>query len=422
MHQTAPMHHARSPQPILAVRTPTRWVLSAVIAVTCGLALVSAACSSSESGESTSATTETTTTLPASVPPGTGGPDDPAFAQPGPFAVGVTTLALPDRGVEVWYPAADVPAGTPVATYSQLDALPENIASLAPSLLPAGTSPDILTVTMTDTFRDVSASTDGPFPLVLFSHGFGSFRLDASALARGMASWGFVVAAPDHIERGRAALITNQVTRDPAKDVNVLIDTITLVGNAGGVLSGLTNTELVGAVGHSAGGRAVLTALSEPQIDVAIGWAAAGRADVPAPEKPSMNIAALVDVLVPVEEVRATYDGMSPPKRLVVIDGAGHNSFTDICLAVRSGSDLIGIAQSIGFDLPESLAAGAVDGCGPEAIDTMLGWQITQSFTVAQLRSGLGLDDSGAGLGPGVVNAWPVPIEYVEDLEVSAGG
>lgn len=401
--------------------TPTRsgprvgTITAAVVAV----GLLVASCSSGESAEPTTTAAETTTTLPASVPPAPGGPDDPAFAESGPFAVGVTSLSLPDRKVEVWYPAAPVPDGTPVATYSQLDALPENLASLAPSLLPAGTSPDILTVTMTDTYRDVPSSTDGPFPLVLFSHGFGSFRLDASALVRGMASWGFVVAAPDHVERGRAALVTGQVVRDPDRDVQVLLDTIDLVGSAGGVLSGLTDTDRVGAVGHSAGGRAVLTALSEPEIDVAVGWAAAGRADVPAPEKPSMNIAALVDVLVPVEEVRATYAGMAPPKRLVVIDGAGHNSFTDVCLAVRSGSDLIGIARSIGFELPEGLAAGAVDGCGPESIDTREGWAITQSFTVAQLRSGLGLDPSGAGLGPGVVRAWDVPIEYVEDLVVA---
>lgn len=388
-----------------------RWGLVAAVVVT---GLFGAACSGNS--ESSDPTTTTTTSLPASVPAAPGGPDDPAFAEPGPFEVGVTTLSLPDRKVEVWYPATDDVAGAPVATYSQLDALPENLASLAPSLLPAGTDPSILTVTMTDTYRDVPPSGSGPFPLVLFSHGFGSFRLDASALARGMASWGFVVAAPDHLERNRAALITGQVVREPARDVQVLLDTITLVGEAGGVLEGLADTELVGAVGHSAGGRAALSALSEPQIDVAVGWAAAGRADVPAPPKPSMNIAARVDVLVPIEEVEATYAGLAPPKRLVVVDGAGHNSFTDLCLAVRSGTDLIGIAQSIGFQLPENLAAGAVDGCQPEAIDTMTGWEITQSFTVAQLREALGLDESGAGLGAGVVGAWDVPIEYVEDL------
>ncbi len=387
-----------------------RWGLVAAVVAT---SLLGAACGGT-SGSSDP--TSTTTSLPASVPAAPGGPDDPAFAAPGPFDVGVTTLSLPDRKVEVWYPAADDVTGAPEATYSQLDALPPDLAALAPGLLPQGVAPDVLTVTMSDTYRDVPASGSGPFPLVLFSHGFGSFRLDASALARGMASWGFVVAAPDHLERNRAALITGQVVREPSRDVQVLLDTITLVGGAGGVLEGLTDTELVGAVGHSAGGRAALSALSEPQIDVAVGWAAAGRADVPAPPKPSMNIAARVDVLVPIEEVEATYAGLAAPKRLVVIDGAGHNSFTDLCLAVRSGTDLIGIAQSIGFQLPESLAAGAVDGCQPEAIDTLTGWEITQSFTVAQLREGLGLDSSGAGLGQGVVRAWDVPIEYVEDL------
>ncbi len=391
----------------------------------CTLALLGTACASGDSGGSadsgSAGPASSTTTLPPSVPPAPGGPDDAAFADPGPFEVGVTTLQLPDRKVEVWYPAVDDVVGAPVATYSQLDALPPGLAAAAPGLLPAGASPDILTVTMTDTYRDVPASTSGPFPLVLFSHGFGSFRLDASALARGIASWGFVVAAPDHLERNRTALITGQVVRDPNKDVQVLLDTITLVGAAGGVLAGLADTELVGAVGHSAGGRAALSALSEPQVDVAVGWAAAGRADVPAPPKPSMNIAARVDVLVPVEEIQATYDGLAPPKRLVIVDGAGHNSFTDLCLAVRSGSDLVGIARSIGFPVPEALAAGAVDGCLPEAIDTEVGWDITQSFTVAQLRSGLGLDDSGAGLGPGVADAWPVPIEYVQDLGAEPG-
>jgi len=386
----------------------------------CAVCLLGPTLTSCSGSSSDDTAASSTTTLPASVPPANGGPDDPAFEQPGPFAVGVTTLSLPDRKVEVWYPASAIPAGTPTATYSQLDALPPDLAAAAPSLLPATISPDVLTVTMTDTFRDVPASTDGPFPLVLFSHGFGSFRLDASSLLRDIASWGFVIAAPDHLERGRAALVTGAAKPSTDIDVRVLLDTIPLVGNAGGVLQGLTDTERVGAVGHSAGGRAALTALSEPQIDVAIGWAAAGRADVPAPPKPSMNIAARVDVLVPLPEVEQTYAGLAPPKRLAVIDGAGHNSFTDLCLSVRNGTDLLGIAKQIGFNLPENLAKGATDGCEPSAIDTTLGWQITQNFTVAELRQGLGLDTSGAGLGQGVTEAWPTPVEYRQDLGTSS--
>lgn len=390
-----------------------------LLAVLVGLALVAVACSDDTSGDGGSgsgAGTDRSTTSAAERGDGERA-DDAAYRGPGPYEVGFTSLSLPDREVAVWYPAADGSTeGVPEATYSQLDALTAELAAAAPSLLPDDVDPAVLTVTMTGAHAGVPASTDGPFPLVLFSHGFGSFRLDASALMAGIASWGFVVAAPEHIERDRAALVTNATVRDPAKDVSVLLDTITLVGEAGGVLEGLSDTDRVGAVGHSAGGRAVLTALSEEPIDVAVGWAAAGRADVPAPSKPSMNVAARVDVLVPIEEVEETYAGMSAPKRLVVIDGAGHNSFTDLCLPVKAGNDLIGLAQRIGLPIPDDLAAGGRDGCGPESIDTDLGWQITQHFTVAELRAALGVDREPVGLGPGVVDQFDAEIEYREDL------
>lgn len=370
------------------------------------LALVGAGCSSGDDD----ATDTTTTTLEDLA-------DDAAYRGPGPYEVGLTELSLPDREVAVFYPAADgATEGVAEVTYSQLDALPDALAEAAPALLPEGTDPEILTVVIDGVGADVEASPDGPFPLVLFSHGFGSFRLDASALLAGIASWGFVVAAPQHIERDRAALVSNAVTRDPQRDVQVLVDTIALVGDAGGPLEGLADTEQVGAVGHSAGGRAALTALSEPEIDVAVGWAAAGRGDVEVVEKPSMNIAATVDVLIPLEEIEATYAELAPPKRLVVIDGAGHNSFTDICVAVKAGNDLIGLAQSIGFPIPENLAAGATDGCEEGSIDTGLGWEITQHFTVAELRNALGVDDEPVGLGAGVVDEFDAPIDYRVDL------
>jgi len=384
-----------------------------LLAALLGVALVAAGCSSDEGAEDGSPTTTTEATATTEDLA-----DDPAYQGPGPYEVGLTELSLPDRQVAVFYPAADgATDDLDDATYSQLDALPEELAAAAPALLPEDVDPEVLTVTIDGVGVDVAASADGPFPLVLFSHGFGSFRLDASALLAGIASWGFVVAAPQHIERDRAALVTNSVVREPATDVRVLLDTIELVGGADGPLEGLADTANVGAVGHSAGGRAVLTALSEPEIDVAVGWAAAGRGDVEVVEKPSMNIAAVVDVLVPLEEVEATYEELAPPKRLVVVEGAGHNSFTDICASVKEGNDLIGLATSIGFPIPENLAAGATDGCEEGSIDTDLGWRITQHFTVAELRLALGVDSEPVGLGSGVVDAFDAPIRYESDPE-----
>ena len=368
------------------------------------LGTVGAACSSSTDD---GAVPTTATTLAKG---------EPVFAGPGPYDVGFASLALPDRKVAVWYPAPKGSSrGRQPATYSQLDALPEGLAAAAPKLLPAGTD---LTFTMPTSFAGLPASPDGPFPLVVFSHGFGSFRLDASSVVAGIASWGFVVAAPEHTERDRAALVGGKIAGGvadvTAKDVAVITDTIALVGGAPTApLAGLSDTKRVGVVGHSAGGRAALSALSTDQVDVAVGWAPAGRWDRPAPDKPSMLIAARVDVLVPLEEVRATFAGLSPVKRLVVMDRTGHNTFTDICKAVQEGKDLIGLAEKAGLAIPPDLARGGRDGCTPGTLPTSTGWAVTQHFTVAELRNTLVPGDTGAGLGPKVATGFPgATIEY----------
>ena len=385
------------------MRLHTRSV-RALVAIAAATVLAVTACSSGTDDAAKKATTTTTI----------GTPDEAVFAKPGPYDVGITTLDLPDRKVSVFYPAPKgSPKGKQPATYSQLDALPPSLAAAAPKLLPPGTD---LTFVMPTTFDGLPAAK-GPFPLVVFSHGFGSFRLDASSVVSGIASWGFVVASPEHIERDRAALVGGKVTEGvadlTAQDVKVITDTISLVGSAGGVLKGLSDTNKVGVVGHSAGGRAALSALSEDQVDVAVGWAPAGRWDQPAPKKPSLILAAKVDILVPLPEVQTTFDGLAKPKRLVVVEKEGHNSFTDICKSVQNGQDLVGLAEKAGLQLPASLAQGGRDGCTPGTLDTATAWAITQNFTVGELRYALGINSTPVGLGPDVVKEFPTAtIDY----------
>ncbi|MBJ7382580.1 MAG: hypothetical protein JHC66_08330, partial [Acidimicrobiia bacterium] len=64
---------------------------------------------------------------------------EPAYSKPGPYAVGVTTLSLPDRKIEVYYPAkTGSTKGKKRATYLQTDAIPADILAGLPAV-PAGT-------------------------------------------------------------------------------------------------------------------------------------------------------------------------------------------------------------------------------------------------------------------------------------------
>ena len=63
-------------------------------------------------------------------------------------------------------------------------------------------------------------SPGGPFPIVLFSHGFGASRLYYSHLLTGIASWGFVVVSADYLERGLLAQATHaSVVDTPTQDL-----------------------------------------------------------------------------------------------------------------------------------------------------------------------------------------------------------
>ncbi|HEY5172520.1 MAG TPA: hypothetical protein VIK54_12410, partial [Acidimicrobiia bacterium] len=114
--------------------------------------MVATSCSSSGSGHPSTAVT--TPTIDRSA--------EPAYAKPGPYAVGYTTLQLPDRAVAVWYPA-DPPAvaGKPKATYNQATPLPDNLKGIVP--------PKYDTVVTMDAYAGVAADTKhGPYPVVLF--------------------------------------------------------------------------------------------------------------------------------------------------------------------------------------------------------------------------------------------------------------
>jgi dienelactone hydrolase len=354
----------------------------------------------------------------ASTKPASG--SSPAYAKRGPYAVGVTTLSLPDRKVEVYYPASrSSTAGRPAATYNQTDPIPPDILAGLPAV-PPGTD---LTVEI-PAVRDVPVATDGPFPLVIFSHGAGGWRGVYGHPLAGIASWGFVVASTDFAEYGLLAQFSGGGADDPGREGKVMdaaTGTIDLMHHendaTGSRFHDAIDPDKVGAIGHSAGGGTMFRLLDDPRVGAIVGWAPVGPQEPVTSNTPTMVIGGKRDTAITPESARKTYDELLAPKRLVEIAKMGHNAFSDACLAIRGGTDLIGIAKDLGIGIPDRLLELGRNGCEPGDLDTEEGWSIIQHFTVAELRTALGIDRVPVGLSPGVADEFPgVAITYRQQL------
>jgi predicted dienelactone hydrolase len=391
--------------------TISRRARIAIIGLTVAFAMVAAACGSSDDNGSGSTTT---TVDPAAAV---------AYAEQGPYTAGTTTLDLDGRTIEVWYPADDVPAGSEQVVFEIRDLLPENLKSVVPDEL----NPKY----PTDAYRDIPASADGPFPLVLFAHGFAAYPTEYQYLLTHLASWGMVVAAPDFDERGLLAALSGSTER--ADETAVMLATRDLLQAESdepvGLLSGKVDTSNTGTVGHSAGVSSAVGAAAE-SADVKTFVAMSGGrapgastdatgttiADLPIPAKPGMVVTGGRDAVADLDRVRAFFDALDTPRRLVVVDEAGHNAFNDLCLIGRDQGGLLQIASQVGINPPEQLARLFLDGCSAEFLLAEDAWPATRHFVTAQLRYYLGVDADPVGLGSGTAAYFtPVGVTFVVD-------
>jgi len=110
---------------------------------------------------------------------------------------------------------------------------------------------------------------DRPAPLVVISHGLGSNRETFVYLATHLASRGFAVAVPEHLEssdRQREAMLQGKANEvaEPSEfinrplDITFMLDELSRQIQPGGPLEGRVNLDRVGAIGHSFGGYTVL--------------------------------------------------------------------------------------------------------------------------------------------------------------------
>ena len=343
-----------------------------------------------------------------------GSVEAPVYRDPGPFTAGVTTLTLADRQVEVWYPAnPNDTAGLDPASYFIRDELSDTLESLLP--------PDINPPFVTDAFRDVPASRQGPFPLVIFSHGSSSYRNQSAFLTAHLAQWGFVVASADYLERGLSTFLGSEP--DPPIDSAELSRMVVMLLAAeneepGSLLEGVVSTEQIAITGHSAGGGTSILFGGEPDVVTYIPLSAGVFREGPTdlPDKPSLWLTGKTDGIVEPQRTIDAFEQSSAPTRLVLIDDMGHLGPSDICTIGETGGGVIAIALEAGLPIPENLQRLGTDGCAEDDVIED-GWPIIRHFVTAQLRWAFGIDEEPVGMSQDAQEFFPeATFDYDESL------
>ena len=383
------------------------------------------ACGGDDSSTSVSDTATPTTETPTTETPATEAPAttlDPAseammYTQAGPYPVGVTTLELAaGNKVEVWYPAVEGTTGAEF--YDTRDFVPPAIKALLTADVPARYD--------YTAGRDAVVA-DGQFPVVLFSHGYSGIRLQSTFLTAHLASWGMVVAAPDHWSRDLFHVLSAPVgDRDSATgELLGALDLLTSDNDdPASLLQGHVDVSRVIALGHSAGGGTIVSAAKDDRVDGYISMASGvigmggANATTTAPptfvNKPSFFLAGSVDSVVPVDAVtRPSFEAVPGPSRLWVIDGMGHNGFDDFC-TFGNGSGIIGVALASGLgpllDAQPQLKTLGQDGCIAPAQPVDLGFPIIKHAVTAQLRYWFGVDATPVGLDSSVADQYDLAV------------
>jgi dienelactone hydrolase len=181
----------------------------------------------------------------------------------------------------------------------------------------------------------------GPFPLVLFSHGFSGSGAGYSDLLRALASAGYVVAAPDFPATSANAPGGPRREIDPPEnqpgDVRfVLGEMLRLNDERGDPLSGRIDPVRIGAAGHSMGAGVTMgvgynTCCRDERVQAGVVMAAntptlyRGDWFLP-PSVPILVIHGDQDELIPYIGGRRIFANAEEPKYLLTILGGDHSS------------------------------------------------------------------------------------------------
>ncbi len=209
----------------------------------------------------------------------------------------------------------------------------------------------------------MSPEGEGPFPLVLFTHGFMLSPELFLSFGERLASWGFVVVMPQM----PGSLTSPETHRDQAEYLAAILDWVT--GEASGALQDKVDAERIGVAGHSMGGKlSFLLASTDLRVKAVFG---VDPVDSGPPtgsvseDYPSVTPEKMADIRVPFVALGETVNGgegstacaptadnfeqyfehaQSPALKIEVI-GANHMSFLDdpdcglLCAVCPLGTD-----------------------------------------------------------------------------------
>lgn len=179
------------------------------------------------------------------------------------------------------------------------------------------------------------AKASGPYPLVVFVHGFNTSAARYDQLLTKIAAAGYVVVAPDFPLTSSALpgpAIEADVSNQP-DDVKFVISRLLTVNDQPGPLQGLVVPDKIAVAGHSDGGNtAAATAYNTCCTDTRVKAAvilAGEKSFFPdtwftAPGPPFLGIHSDNDEITPYQNGRSIYTDAGPPKYFVTVQGGNH--------------------------------------------------------------------------------------------------
>jgi dienelactone hydrolase len=293
----------------------------------------------------------------------------------GPYPVGVTTTVLVDNArqddatkgprttmTEIWYPSTELGEEFPRNKFTDYLLKGTHVGIATAVKMAFGVDIADLDKNYENiAFRDAPVA-EGKFPLVVFSHGNGGFRMQSVFWCEHLASHGYIVVSPDHTGNSAATVVNGKLVLHNAQareqsaidrplDVSYIIDTMTK-WNAGADsrFTGKIDLDKIGAGGHSFGGyTSTLVADSDDRVDAIVPMAAVSP-DRKTTDTPVLTVIATEDDTIGAEgnaRIREYYEGSTGPRYSIEFLDGGHYSFSDMAQFQPDFGDGIGTGKRI---------------------------------------------------------------------------